>query len=111
MDGRAVGVAVVGEEALNADAESGEVSDRAAQETDRCGGTLVGKQLRVGEPCRVIDADMHVLPTDALDACAPVAVDAMAGTGDPGELLDVDVEQLTWSGLLVAVRRLERLQA
>jgi len=34
----------------------------------------------------------------------------MTGTVDPAELLYIDVEELAWTGALVAVGRLERLQ-
>jgi hypothetical protein len=49
----------------------------------------------------------------AFELAATVSGDAMAGSSaaDPGELLDVDVDQLAGSLALVAVGRLGRLQA
>ena len=62
VDGGPVGGAVVGHQPLDADPESGEVSDRAAQEADRGHGFLIFEDFDVDEPGRVVDCDLHELP-------------------------------------------------
>ena len=53
---------------------------------------------RPGEPGRVIDADVDVdvFPADPAASLSAVAGDAVAGTSNTAELLDVDVEELAW---------------
>src|SRR5438094_155605 len=94
-------------------------ADGAAQESSGCLAALVGQDLGVGEPGRVVDGDVHELPAGdatllAIDgrlmAAPPVADDAMtcAERADPPELLDVEVDELTRALALVAIRRLGR---
>src|SRR5215218_4063506 len=120
VDRRAITGAVVGHHGLDGDAVAGVERDRALQESDGRGRLLIGEDLDVGQPGRVIDADMHEFPADlsaavfAVAALQPaVAVYAMAGAAlwDPAELLDVDVQQLARVPALVAVRRLGRLES
>ena len=66
VDRGAVGVAVVGHQPLDADAEGGEVRDGAAKEADRGDRFLVLEHLDVDEAGRVVDRDVHVLPADGL---------------------------------------------
>jgi hypothetical protein len=54
VDGGAVGGAVVGEDALDADAVAGKERECALEETDRGGGFLVVEDLGVGEPAVVV---------------------------------------------------------
>jgi hypothetical protein len=64
VDARAVGAAVVGEHALDADAVALEERDRPVQEGNRACRSLVTEHLRVGEPAVVVDGDVDVLPAD-----------------------------------------------
>jgi hypothetical protein len=64
----------------------------------------------------IIDRQMHVFPPDPSGlalACA-IAGDAMADAIELAQLLDVDVEDLSWSGPFIAtdwLGRIERRQA
>jgi hypothetical protein len=120
----AVGRAVVGHHALDANAVAGEEPQRSAQEPDRGGGLLVAQDLGVGQARVVVDGDVHELPaggaqqasiglTDAgaWSALATIGGDRVARNDDPTQLLDVDVHQLARPAALIAIGRLERRQA
>jgi hypothetical protein len=80
---------------------------------------LIVEYLDVGQPRRVVDRDVYVLPADdsadrsggvgALPGVAPaLARDAVARPViDPPEFLDVDVDQLARSLTLIALRGLQ----
>jgi hypothetical protein len=79
-----------------------------------------GSTSAVGQARGVIDADVHELPADDALAVlawaalqAALAVDAMPcpSLRDAPELFDVDVQQLAGVAALVAVGRLEWLEA
>jgi hypothetical protein len=59
--------------ALDSDAEGPEVGPRSTQEGDRRLCPLVRQHLDVGEPRRVVDADVDVLPTDVEDPAVTAA--------------------------------------
>ena len=119
MEGGAVGGPVVGEELFDFDAVAGKEGECAAEEADRGGGFFVGEDLGVGEAAVVVDCDVDVLPADGAAAFAlmvsdgsfamvdPVAPTSAAAGVEASELLDVDVDQLSRPGALVALRLLE----
>src|SRR3990172_227091 len=116
---RDVGAAVVGEQLLDLDPVAAVEADGAAEEAGRGRRLLIGQHLRVGEAAVVVDGDVHVLPADRAPRLASlvgggrvVVLRASAdppacSASDPAELLDIDVQQLTWPGALVADGRLE----
>jgi len=113
VDRGAVGVAVVGHQTLDADPEAGEVGDCSPQEADRRRGLLVAEDFDIDEAGRVVDCHVDVLPAELVDpavvtAAGDAAGNAVAGTPDSAQLLDIDVDELAWTLLLVAVGRLER---
>ena len=90
----------------------------SAQKRDRGGGFLVGENLGVDQPGRVVDRDVHAFParrsaTNPSPVFEPGGVmtatgDAMPGAAlDPPELLDIDMDQLAWSRALIPLRRLQ----
>ena len=94
-----VGWPVIGHDALDGDAVSGEESQRALEESDGVGFALVGQDLGVSETGGVIDGDVERLPAGA----APVALAcAMADAIDASEFLGVDVDEFTRPLALVA---------
>src|SRR5512135_707905 len=120
MDGGAVAGAVVGQDSFDLDAVSTVVGGRPEEEANGGCGFLVGEDFGVGEAAVVVDGDVDVLPADALMAFAGfvgvggvvVLLSAIApalacSSLDPAELLDVEVDELARSGVLVADRRLE----
>src|SRR5829696_1998260 len=106
MRGRAVGRAVVGQHALDADAVAGEVSERSREKADGSAGLLVAEHLGVGQAGGVVDGDVYVLPADGLVpparsvgeagvVLAQAVAHPLARTAlDAAQLLDVDVDQL-----------------
>src|SRR5687768_18416801 len=86
--------AVVGEELLGDDAQAPVVREGAPQEGGAGDAALVGEDLGVEEPRRIIDRDVDVLPASAHRAVAPVAGDAMTNPRDSAQFLDVEVDQL-----------------
>ena len=114
---RAVGRAVVGQQAFDNDPVTAEEGHRPAQERARRRRLLVGQHLGVGQPGGVIDRDLHELPADRpapqpitvgeRRAVVLVAGDTLARAFDPPQLLDVDMDQLAGPRALVAAGGLE----
>src|SRR6516162_7526858 len=110
----AVRVAVVGQQALDGNPIAVIEGHRTAQESDRGGRSLVAKDLRVGQARAVVNRHVAELPAVSLERL--IARNALAmrsarhsppGPGHAPELLDVDVDELSWSLALVALRRLQ----
>ena len=91
-----IGRTVVGHDPLDRNAVAGEPGARTLQEGDGIFLALIGQELGVGQPGRIIDRHVQMLPPDAPvpDHPGVVAGDAMAHTVDPAELLGVDMDQL-----------------
>jgi hypothetical protein len=117
---RDVGGAVVGHHGVDLDAVAAVEGNGAAKEGGGCDRAFVVEDLGVGKPRGVVDADVHVFPTDQVAAYsasvgrAPALVlahpvpDSLAGAAlDTPELLDVNVQQLAGAGAFVALGRLE----
>ena len=76
--------------------------DGGAQEGDGGFGLLVGEHAREGEAGVIVDGDVQSLPAGELRAAAPPTV---APNGDlliAGHALDVEMEQIAGSGMLIA---------
>src|ERR1700675_2578060 len=76
--------------------------DGGVQEGDSGLALLVGQHAGEGEAGVMFDGDVQSLPAGELRACAPTAV---ATNGDlliAGHALDVEMEQIAGSGMLVA---------
>jgi hypothetical protein len=98
----AIAGAVVGEQAANGDAVLGVEGDGGVQEGDGGWGLLVGQHAGEGEAGVIVDGDVQSLPAGELRAAATTAV---ATNGDlliAGHALDVEMEQIAGSGMLVA---------
>jgi len=104
----AVAGAVVGHDPLDAHALGGEPGDGATEEPDAGGALLIVEDLDVGEAAGVIDGDVHDVPPGPIGApvAALAAMGGQAGTVEPAELLDVDVDQLAGVAAAVPVRGL-----
>jgi hypothetical protein len=85
VDRRAVGRAVVGQDALHGDPVAGEEGERAAQEGNRGRRPLVGEHFGIGEAAVVVDCDVDVLPADG---ATPIA--GLVGEGGVVVLLACD---------------------
>src|SRR5690606_3270949 len=113
----AVAVAVVGEDPLDRDALLGEPGDGTIEEGDAVGGVLGAGELAVREPAVGVDRGVDVGVAEPLLAHRPVAgagpaeLLVPAAWWHPGELLDVDVDQLAAAGGLDAAHRPPRRAA
>ena len=76
----------------------------AAQKPDCRGPLLIAQDLCVGESRMVVDGNVYLLPADALRLLSLLAMDAMAGPGDAGKLLHVDVQHVSRLWPLVQAR-------
>jgi len=85
VDGRAVGRAVVGQDAFDGDAVAGIERQGAAQEPDRGAGLFVGENFGVGQASRVVDGDVHEVP-------AGFAPDSAGGVGERAGVVRVPAE-------------------
>jgi hypothetical protein len=70
VDRGAIGRAVIGDDACDAEAVALEERQCASEEADRGGGLLVAEDLGVGETRGVIDGDVNAIPADGV---APAA--------------------------------------
>jgi hypothetical protein len=77
-------------------------ADELVEEAKRGVGGLVGMDSCEAEAGVVVDRDVQVLPAGTLGSPRAIASDAVAGPHDPAQLLDIDVNELTWAGALVA---------
>src|SRR5208283_2319326 len=104
--------AVVGHNALDLDAQALIVGDGSPEEGCSAALLFVGLDLREGEAGGIVDADMDKFPAHATRVALPFAVacDAMTGSAEPPELLDIDVDQFAGILALVASHGLGWLQ-
>jgi hypothetical protein len=58
----------------------------------------------------IVDADVGILPSDTADVSSPVAVDAVARSADPAQLLDIGVKEIPGILMLIPTDRLFRLK-
>ena len=107
---RAVAGAVVGDHPFATDAEAGEKRGCPQPELGGGDGLFVSVQLAVRDAGPVVDRGVDEPVADAAVAARAVVAAAMdppsASGGDPGDLLDVDVEKLARVVTLVAPNRL-----
>src|SRR5487761_1309941 len=104
-EGEAMGIearAVIGHDAPHLDAEPGEVSHSLVQETCRGSGFFIRHHGGEGDAGVVVDGHIEELPAGAAGFVLGIAGDAMAGFDDAGQLLDVDVQQVSRGGVFVA---------
>ncbi len=102
---RLVTGSIVGEQGTNGNAETGVIGQRGSQKGGRGIAFLIRQDLRKGDAGMVIDGDVNVLPSDALDVLTAVAMDAVSDTANTTEFLDIEMEQITGMRMLVADQR------
>ncbi len=98
----AIAGAIVGEQAANEDAVLGVEGDGGVQESDGGFALLVGQHAGEGEAGVIVDGDVQSLPAGELRTAAPTTV---APNGDllvAGHALDIEMQQIAGSGMLVA---------
>ena len=84
------------------------IRDRAESSAEERGGVLAvfrGQDFGIGQARVVVDANEDDLPAYALFLPASIPVDPVSHAFDPGELLGVDVEQISGPAVLIALGR------
>ena len=76
----------------------------------QAGASSAGEDLGIGEPRRVVNRDMQILPADAPRAAAAIAVNAMTNPDDPAEPLQIDVQQVADLCPLIPLHRRRGLE-
>jgi len=102
--------AVVGEQAADGDTVLGVEGNRVAQKGDGGFALLVGEHAGKGESGMIVDGDVQSLPAGELRAAATTTI---ATNGDlliAGHALDVEMQQIAGSGMLVAHDRRRGMQ-
>jgi hypothetical protein len=102
-------VTVVGEQATDGDTQGGVVSHRSAQEGDGRSGGEIGQDLGEGNAGVVINGDIKVL-SSAVQLAAVASIGTNHHAREASQLLDIEVEEIARSRVLVANQRHSRLQ-
>ena len=110
----AVARAIIGEHALDGEAEAGEVRLSQVKEARGRLMGLIGHEGREADPGVVIDGHMQILPAGTARPFLRLPGNAAAGLADAGQTLDIEVDHV--AGVLVFVahhgrRRVQRGQA
>src|SRR5262245_21623325 len=98
--------AIVGEYASHTHAQGTEVGNGVMQELCCAGPVLLAIEVGEANTRMIIYGHKQILPTCPAYASGAVPVDTMACALDSGELLDVDMNELSRIGMLVADHRL-----
>jgi hypothetical protein len=106
-----IGGAVVAHHPPALDALGVEPGDCTTEKDDHRWLLLVPQHLDIGEAGGVINGHVDLVVTDAIGATLlPVAADSVPHLAEPGQSLDVDVDQVTGPLPLVALHRRYGLQ-
>src|SRR5215471_21356994 len=103
---------VVAHHATYPDAALPKPGDSSVEKGHSALPSLVGQKLDVGQAARVVDADVSKFPAHSLHLveARKATGDAVAYPLDPGELLDVDVNEISRVRPLIPIRRFRWLQ-
>jgi hypothetical protein len=102
-------MAVIGKQASDANAETGVVGEGGMQESDGRSSGAVGEHLGKSNAGMVIDGDVEALPAGMMLA-ATATVGTCDNVGKAAQGLEVEMEQIARSWMLVANERNSRLQ-
>ena len=104
-----IAVAVVGEQAANANTQAGVMRETGVEESDGGNGGAVGPDLAESQAGMIVDGDVEAFPAGMVFAAA-----AAVGTSDhvrkAAQLFQIEMEQIAGSGMLIADQWHSRLQ-
>ncbi len=72
--------------------------------------SFIGHDASKGDARSIIDGHMNKLPAGSSDAVSAVVGNPVTGLLDPGQLFDVQVNELAWSGAAIAARWRRRIE-
>jgi len=96
---------VIGHDAAQADVVLSEVSCCLAKKKACRDRLFIGHHGHVGHAGVVVDGDVEELPASAASLVLGIAGDAVSGLVDAGQLLDIDVQQVSGTYMFVPVGR------
>ena len=106
---RTITRAIVGIETLRLDTVAAEEGEGGVEKSDGTNGGFVWVKLGEGEAGMIIDGNMEELPAGPPDMVGlAITGDAVSWTLDPGQFLDVEMDELAWVRSLVALDRRRR---
>src|SRR5439155_26355780 len=94
--------AVVGHDAGDFDAVAGVPRDQAFKEGGSGRRSLVSQDFGISQTGGIVDSDMNDLPANSPGAQPSVACDAVADDFNAGQLLGIDMDELSRMVSLVA---------
>lgn len=106
----AIGRSIVGEHGFEVDAEPCVVGQGGVQEVQHRRACFIRVKGREGDTGVVVDGDMDILRSDALDGVVPVAGHAVAGPRDAHQALDVEVKEVARPRMFIAMDGRGRFQ-
>ncbi len=71
---------------------------------------LVGQDGGEADAAVIVDGDVQIFVSRAARLLRSIAMDAMAWLDDPGELFDIEVDEIAWTLVLVAHHRRRRIK-
>ena len=96
---------IVGEQTTHVNPEA-RVPGQSRFEKSRCRNSFfVGSDLRESDPGVIVDGHVNILPSSISNVLIAVAVNAVADTAEAAEFLDVQMQQIAWTRVLVAIGR------
>jgi hypothetical protein len=98
---RAVAMAVIGEQPANANAQSGVIGHGSVKKSNCGSAGKIGQDLRESDAGMIVDGDVQILPTTMMFA-APAPIGSNDHFRKTAQMLDIEMEQIAGSGMLVA---------
>jgi hypothetical protein len=98
---RAVAMAVIGEQPANANAQSGVIGHGSVKKSNCGSAGKIGQDLRESDAGMIVDGDVQILPTTMMLA-APAPIGSNDHFRKTAQMLDIEMEQIAGSGMLVA---------
>ncbi len=98
---RAVAMAVIGEQPANANTQSGVIGHSSAKKSNCRSAGEVGQDLGEGHAGVIVNGDVQILPPTMM-LPAPTSIGSDDHFGKAAQMLDIEMEQIAGSGVLVA---------
>ena len=104
----AIAAAVIGEQGADDDAVASEKVNRILEEGDGGVGLLIGEDASEGQAGVIVDGDVQGLPTGMFVLTAAAAIAAPRDLLEAGHALDIEMEKIAGTGMLIAHDRRQR---
>ncbi len=98
---RAIATAVIGEQPANANAQGGVIGHGSVKKSNGRSAGEVGQDLGEGDAGVIVNSDVQILPPPMM-LPAPTSVGSDGDFRKAAQMLDIEMEQIAGSGMLVA---------